>query len=473
MRRLRGLPLAAKVPLLVAGLMIVLGAIASERVLSRLAALQERQLRDLAGLYFDGLSVAILPAALREDVWEAFDALDRATRQGHSLSAAVTTLATEGGLVLASSDPVRFPSGAPAPEALAAARTPDTVTLSGAARTATVQAPLVYQDRMVGRLYAEFDVRGLIADRRAAALHLLTGNALATGLLSLVGYLLTRRMLRPLGVLSAHMGRDRGPVEIGPAELPAEANEFGRLFRQYNALVRSEQARQADAQRLAEHERLVSLGRLASSVAHEINNPLGGLLNAVDTLKRHGDRPGVAAQSVELLQRGLLGIRDVVRAMIETYRPESAPALLSAADLDDLRLLVGPEIRRRKQTLDWSVDPAAIADAAAPSGPVRQAALNLLLNASAAAGLGGRVRLAVARSAEGFAITVANDGLALPPDARRLLETGETLAPGGGVGLRVVVDATRRLGGAIRVESGDGAVIKLSIPRAGAGERAA
>jgi hypothetical protein len=72
---------------------------------------QERQLRELAALYFDGLSVAVLPAALRNDVWEAFDALDRATHQERSLSARVTTLATDDGEVVASRDPSRFPTG--------------------------------------------------------------------------------------------------------------------------------------------------------------------------------------------------------------------------------------------------------------------------------------------------------------------------------------------------------------------------
>ena len=127
--RIRGLPLSAKVPLLVAVLMIVLGAIASERVLTRLAAIQEERLRDLAGLYFDGLAVAVLPAALRGDVWEAFDALDRATRQRRGISALVTTLATEDGLVLASSDPLRFPSGDPLPEAFLTSATPEAVAL--------------------------------------------------------------------------------------------------------------------------------------------------------------------------------------------------------------------------------------------------------------------------------------------------------------------------------------------------------
>ena len=173
LRRVRWLPLTVRVPLLVVGLMLVLGAIASERVLSRLADLQERQLRELAALYFDGLSVAVLPAALRNDVWEAFDALDRATHQERSLSARVTTLATDDGEVVASSDPVRFPTGSRLDAEAVGAPTPDALTLGGSAPSVKVRAPLTYQGRTVGQLHAELDVSGLLAARRAAMLFLL------------------------------------------------------------------------------------------------------------------------------------------------------------------------------------------------------------------------------------------------------------------------------------------------------------
>ena len=474
LRRVRWLPLTLRVPLLVVGLMVVLGAIASERVLSKLADLQERQLRELAMIYFDGLSVAVLPAALRNDVWEAFDALDRATHQQRSLSAQVTTLATDDGEILASSDPARFPTGSRIDAEAAGAPTPEGLTLRGSDPAVQVRAPLTYQGRAVGQLHAELDVSELLAARRAAMLFLLAGNAAATAVVALAGYFAVLRMLRPLRVLSDHMDRDDGPDLIPEADMPAGANEFARLFRTYNALVRSERDRQEAARHLAEEERLVSLGRLASGVAHEINNPLGGLLNALDTLKRHGDRPGVTERSIALLERGLLGIRDIVRAMIETYRPGSTGSTLSDADVEDLRLLIAPEIRRQDQTLQWTVNPGACDAADVPAAPVRQAVLNLLLNASAAAGRGGAVRLMVSQGDEALVIAVGNSGQAMPAAARHVLETGKGELDGGGVGLRVVADRTRALGGAVRIETKpDATCVTLSIPLVPTAERAA
>ena len=110
------------------------------------------------------------------------------------------------------------------------------------------------------------------------------------------------------------------------------------------------------AKQLAAEERLASLGRLASGLAHEINNPLGGLFNAIDTLKRHGDRPSVRTTSLDLIERGLRGIRDVVRTVLATYRADREQRDLTASDLDDMRFLISPEAARKSIRVHWESD---------------------------------------------------------------------------------------------------------------------
>ena len=146
--------------------------------------------------------------------------------------------------------------------------------------------------------------------------------------------------------------------------------------------------------RLSERERFVSLGRLSSSLAHEINNPLGGLLNAADTIHEYADRPEVVRKSANLLIRGLRHLRDVAKVTLDMNRIERSDMALSREDFEDLRLLIGPETRHNEQQLDWRVDTGETA-LSLPAAPVRQVALNLLLNATKAAGRKGRVGLTV------------------------------------------------------------------------------
>lgn len=440
--RIKAIPLTARAPLIVAVLMILVGAIASERVLASLTSTQERQLRDLAAVYLDGLSVAIVPAATRNDVWETFDALDRALRQDRSVRAVVTTVISEDGRILASTDPARFPTGSPEIGFLPRAVAIDALTVTGESEIVAVSVPLLSQGQRVGDLYAELDVSVLLEERRTALFYLILGNAAATLFLALAGYLVVRRMLRPVRVLSDHMGAAEAetPELIAETDIPSGANEYAVLFRKYNVLVNAERARKEAAERLAAQERLVSLGRLASSVAHEINNPLGGLINAVDTMKHHRDRPGVTEQSIGLLERGLLGIRDVVQAMLETNRPGRADAQLSSADIDDLKLLIGPEVRRLDQQLAWSN--VSTDDAMAPfeSVPVRQVLLNLLLNASRAAGQNGTVGFAATSDHKALTFCVCNSGASLPAKVQSGIVSGDLDAITPGMGLRTVVE---------------------------------
>ncbi len=105
---LASVPVSIRVPLLVALLMVLISAVISERVLNRLSHIQEGFLNGLAGTYLDGLSSTVLPAVLRSDVWEVFDALDRSASSYEALSPIETVVTGADGRVLAATDPNRI-----------------------------------------------------------------------------------------------------------------------------------------------------------------------------------------------------------------------------------------------------------------------------------------------------------------------------------------------------------------------------
>jgi signal transduction histidine kinase len=447
--RLLRLPLAIRLPLLAAGLMVIVGLTASQQVLSALGRVQDARLRELAQLHVDGLSLALGPFVLRRDVWEVFDTLDRAAQSSEGHRMVFTAVAADDARVLAATDPRLAPVGSPTAELMDGAQPLDELRVLGGDVVRLV-APLEYQGRTVGQIVTELDVADLQAERRRAVALLLLGNAVATGLLASGGYFAMRRMLQPVATLTHAMtGAGGAPQRIPVDALPTGDSEVARLMLTYNAMTGAIEAKAEAERRLAERERFVALGRLSSSLAHEINNPLSGLLNATDTIRNYPDRPDVVSKAADLLDRGLRHLRDVARATLDLNRYDRPGSPLTPADFEDLRLLIAPEVSRQEQELHWSVDLPAVAATEIEAGPVRQIGLNLLLNASAAAGHGGLVTLAVGSRQDALSLCVEDDGPGLPESALQRLMSSDPLKPGGGVGLRLVRDLVLGLEGEI------------------------
>ncbi len=469
--RLRSIPISYRMPLIVALLMVAVSAAISERVLDRLSRTQGRFLDGLAETYLDGLSSAVVPAVLRADVWEVFDALDRSASSYGALAPLETIVTGADGRVLAASDPGRIAAYSELPKAYVERYGSGLVTIDETSMTGFARRDLVYQGLPIGTIHATFDVAHLFAERREILITLLVTNGVLAALFSLGGFLLVRRMIGPMRILESHMrAAANGTAEpISLNEFPSRDPEVASLFRGYNVLVHSERERANLAMQLAEEEKLASLGRLASGMAHEINNPLGGLFNAIDTLKTHGSTPGVRDTSISLIERGLQGIREVVEAALATYRPERSSRLLSAADLEDVRLLVKPELVRRRQRLNWAVDWTVPHELPVKSGPVRQAVLNLLLNASAATVEGGEIGFAASGSTDRLRLEIHDEGPGIPDDIAGILvdsDPGPAVRVGRGLGLWMVRRVVDELAGSVTIagKPEGGTVVTLVLP---------
>jgi signal transduction histidine kinase len=462
-KSLRRLSLSLRLPLLAAAMMVLVGAVASQQVLQALARVQDARVQELARMHVEGLSLALGPLVLRRDIWEVYDTLDRASQGAGGRRMILTAVADEAGRVLAATDPRRVPMDSAMADLAGGAVSLEHLSVGNAGPFLRLLAPLVYQGRSVGQIVTELDVSDLLAERRRALLLLILGNAVAVGILALAGYFAIRQMLRPVSTLARQMTETPGlPRAIPVEEIPRGDDELGRLALTYNTMVDAVAEKAEAERRLAERERFVALGRLSSSLAHEINNPLGGLLNATDTIRTFADRPEVVRESADLLDRGLRHLRDVARVTLDQNRLGLENRHLGTEDFADLKLLIQPEVSRNAQTLEWSVLADPEAPRALPAGPVRQIVLNLLLNACAAAGRGGTITLAADLHEGGLAIEITDTGAGMAQAARDRLLSDAPLAPGGGVGLRMVRELALSLGGQIRHARTDG-VTRITI----------
>lgn len=466
MKRLASLPMSIKLPLLAAAMMILAGTLASQVVLRSLARVQDARIQELAQMHVEGLTVALGSHVLRKDVWEVYDTLDRASKGAEGRRMSLTAVADERGRVLAATDPRRVPIDSDIADLVRNAVALDHLSIDDTAPVLNLLAPLVYQGRMVGQIATELDVSDLQAERRQALVFLILGNALIISLLALAGFVVLRRMLRPVTILAYQMTETPGePHPIPVSQIPRGDGETARLARTYNAMVTAVAAKAETERRLAERERFVALGRLSSSLAHEINNPLGGLLNATDTIRNYPDRPEVVRKAADLLDRGLRHLRDVTRATLDQNRLDRQDLPLTREDFEDLKLLIQPEVSRMGLTLDWSVDMPAPAAHGLCAVPVRQIVLNLLLNACTAAGTAGRVGLAVLPRDRELVLQITNTGPEMSQAARERLLADGPVPQGGGVGLRLLRDLARQLNGRIDLARVEGVTcITVALP---------
>lgn len=472
-------PLAVRVPLLVALLVMGVAVATSHAVLSRLARDQEQHLSDLASAFLDGLATAVQPAAARADIWEAFDALDRARARYGALRPVLTAILLSDGRVLASAEPRDLPTGAslPAPLTGQADRAAQlgTPVLDPGSATAVLARDLADGEVRIGRIVAKADIGPLLAERRAVVRTLVAANGVLALGFAAAGFVLVRHLLAPADLVRRRLVE---AARGGQAALVDEAAGLGpeheALLTAWNRAAAAAREREAMAARLATEERHAQVGRLAAAMAHEVNNPLGGLITAVDTLTDHGDDPEVRTEALGLLRRGLGDIRRVVRAGLVSWREAPGDGTLAAQDFEDLRLLVRHEVARRGLTLDWCNELPA--ENAIDRTLARQVTLNLLLNAAAASPPQGQLRFdARAMPGGGVRVEVSDEGGGLPPDVESMLDAPDAPPPpDGGLGLWTAVRLARSVGGRIaRQPTETGTCVIVELPGAPAPKEAA
>jgi signal transduction histidine kinase len=139
-------------------------------------------------------------------------------------------------------------------------------------------------------------------------------------------------------------------------------------------------------------------------------------------------------------------------------------------DFEDLRILLRPELRRKAQMLEIAIEENAFSRNAPAAGPVRQAVLNLLLNACAASPAGGRIRVEAKRSDGRLELSVSDHGPGMPPGSADIL-TAPVVAfrplDTGGMGLWVVRQISDEYGASISVarELPSGTTVRIVFPQ--------
>lgn len=419
---------------------------------------------------------------LRDHLWQAFEVVSTpiAARSADNPLTRIVVLDGKGE-VFVTTDPRRIPLATQAPSlptalAVMAGRPGTQVGFEfidsdiDGMRVLGARAPVRADDGTpLGIVLLEFDAQVYRARLHRTLQDLALISVPGLLLLLPLGWITGQRLAQPLEELALALSRvGHEPPERIAARLPQSGrDEIGHLSTQVRLMLDGLARKQALEQEMVASERLAAVGRVAAAIAHEVNNPLGGMLNAIDTVNRHGKADAFTRKTLGLLERGLLQIRSTVSALLVEARLNSSS--LQPTDWEDLRLLIAPQLEARSARLLWSIDDVAQEAVMLPAHEVRQLILNLLLNAAKAAqpveGTPATVELTLARAPGMLAAVVGNTGPALDGQALSRLFEPFLLPPGAdtgsgsgrfGLGLWVSYQIVQRLGGRIDAQSEDG-----------------
>ena len=309
-------------------------------------------------------------------------------------------------------------------------------------------------------------------------------------LVGLTWLLMDRWVLRPLNALT------RGATRVARRDYDQPvsgdgSDELGRLVASFNSMMlqvrgfeesltqrvdeatrREEQSRRG----LVIAQRLAATGTLASGIAHEINNPLGGLRNATARLRRDAESGrsdlDVQRRYLKLLDDGLSRMQEIVRRVL-TFSPRRVdPCEVSVRELVRKAIDLA-EHRADKNEVELRLEGEDARIIAEP-GEVQQVVLNLLLNAVDASSRPGQSVIVQIDGQLGdkVRIVVDDEGPGVPLEERErifdLFYSTKEVGKGTGLGLSVAHHIVEQHGGSLQVESapGGGARFVILLPRA-------
>lgn len=309
-------------------------------------------------------------------------------------------------------------------------------------------------ERLLARVHTDLAVSALLAVLAA----------------TLLAYGVARTVTRPLRALTATMGEiaETGDLTRRPPAPGRWDDEDARLLGStFNTLTSSIARFQHEA---AHRDRLSSLGRLSTVIAHEVRNPLMIIKGALHALRGQAAGSSEVRLAVADIEDEVTRLNRIVSDVLDFARPirfELTPTRVNDVCADAIRAVGGePRVVAR-------LDPQLQTIVTDPER-LRQTLINVLGNAREAggdAGAAGVVTLTTSTDASGIVIAVSDRGPGIAPDALpRIFEPYfTTKRTGTGVGLAVAKNIVEGLGGRIAAEpgpGGTGTTIRIVLPSA-------
>ncbi len=301
----------------------------------------------------------------------------------------------------------------------------------------------------------------------AAAIILMLVNSVLTAV-----YVET--LIRPILSLNRTMKR-AGLGNLGVRASARTGDEVGELADAFNRMMDELEAardrEKVQRAQLAHTEKMAAVGTLAAGVAHEVNNPLAGILACVENMKSDPDDADQRDRYLDLIVDGLNRIERTVNTLLNfsQQREMTLEETSLNHNLKHVVELVGYQLRRSGIEVRFDLDENGAA-VLADHFQMEQLFLNLVLNAVQAMPRGGDLVLRTRVGEDSVVAEVRDTGSGIPEEIRdRIFDpffTTREVGEGTGLGLSVSDSITAAHGGTIEVKStlGVGTIFRVELP---------
>ncbi|RPI20482.1 MAG: HAMP domain-containing protein, partial [Acidobacteria bacterium] len=315
---------------------------------------------------------------------------------------------------------------------------------------------------------------------------------LAVILVGVIDMTISHRISRPVQSMAEAMQRlARGEY---PPKIDVRSNdEIGYLAQNFNkmseelasahqllvhsaeTLERKVGERTAELKNMQDHliqtEKLAALGKLAAGVAHEINNPLTGILTNSSLMLEDCGEEDARRSDLQTIVDETLRCRKIVKGLLDFARqtPPHKQLINLSEVVEDVLALVRNQAGFRDISVTTRLDPTPCS-IMADRDQMRQVILNIVLNAAEA--MAGRGELEISSSVEqkdnGIRLAIRDNGPGIPDEVKgRIFEPFfTTKSTGTGLGLSIAYGIVERHGGEISITStwGKGTTVSLTLP---------
>ncbi len=260
--------------------------------------------------------------------------------------------------------------------------------------------------------------------------------------------------------------------EQTPQDLPDGQDEIAELSTHFQQLCQRLNQSQINLEQVRSqaffNEKMASLGILSAGIAHEVNNPLGGMLNCVKAMRDSPGNPDLEQRYLPLIEKGLRQIEQTMRQLLNFGRTE--PLQKRQLDLDALIRecfqLLSYKLRDINLQLDLKLDHTLILDAEA----MKQIIINIGLNAIQAMAGHGVLKVSGICDPQQLTLSFSDSGPGIAeqhlPHIFDPFFTTKDVGEGTGLGLAVTYSLVQRMHGTINVNStvGLGCLFTIRIP---------